>query len=237
VDDEGAAAGVVHDWITRVLPGPVRYRGRVHEQPQHGLPVQRLAVHIGHDGYTPLRLAAKRGRNRTLLQAELARQPGDAALWFALGKDHAAYDEHRDAAAAFARADALAGGPTAWQADLASRYVFALKKAGQHAQAWAWAEPRLAGLADSPDFFFALGDLMLDWAATQPADAAALLGLAEAAWQRCLEIGERPDQAGSVQGRGSHLAAHNLAVVCEGLGDNARAQVLRLRYPPPAALR
>lgn len=77
-----------------------------------------------------------------------------------------------------------------------------------------------------------MGDLLLDWAATQPADASALLEMAEAAWQRCLELGEHPELSGSVQGRGSHLAAHNLAVVCEGLGRIDEAQALRRRYPP-----
>jgi hypothetical protein len=61
------------------------------------------------------------------------------------------------------------------------------------------------------------------------------LALARQAWQRCLEIGERPDLPGSVPGRGSWLAAHNLAVVHEVLGDTAQAQDLRARYPAPAA--
>jgi hypothetical protein len=65
----------------------------------------------------------------------------------------------------------------------------------------------------SPDFFFALGDLMLDWAASEPARAGELLPMIEEAWQRCLEIGERPDLEGAVHGRGSHLATHNLGVL------------------------
>jgi len=230
LQDQGAAAGVVHERLSRVLPGALRYRGRVHEQAQHTLQVRCMAVTIGHDGYNSERLAAKRGRNRVLLQSELAAQPNDAGLWFALGKDHAAYEEHAEAAAAFSRAEALGSTRYAWHRDLASRQLYALKRAGRHAEAWAWAETQIAALADSPDFFFALGDLMLDWAATQPEAAATLLPMAEAAWQRCLEIGERPEQPGSVQGRGSTLAAHNLAVVYEGLGDSAKAAALRQRY-------
>src|SRR5215217_5391007 len=38
------------------------------------------------------------------------------------------------------------------------------------------------------------------------------LPLVEYCWLRCLEIGEQPDLEGSVRGRGSWLAAHNLAV-------------------------
>jgi hypothetical protein len=231
--DHGAADGIVFEWISRVLPGPVRYAGRVHEQPQHALPLQRLGVTIGHDGYSLANRAAKRGRNRTLLQLELQLSPGDAGLWFALGKDHSAYEEHVPAALAYSRAEALRPADSPWRRDLAARHLYALKRCGRHAEAAACAEARMADCADSPDFFFALGDLMLDWACADPAQGASALPLAEAAWLRCLDIGERPDQPGSVQGRGSHLAAHNLAVIYDGLGDSAKASAVRARHPPP----
>jgi hypothetical protein len=48
----------------------------------------------------------------------------------------------------------------------------------------------------------------------------------EVAWLRCLEIGERPDLEGAVRGRGSYLAAQNLAVIYEGIGRFSEA----LRY-------
>jgi hypothetical protein len=47
---------------------------------------------------------------------------------------------------------------------------------------------------------------------------AELLPVVEGAWKRCLEIGERPDLDGSVEGCGSHLAAQNLAMFYETLG-------------------
>jgi len=72
---------------------------------------------------------------------------------------------------------------------------------------------------NSPDFYFALGDLYLE-CATQAPDRAAteFLPVVESAWKRCLEIGEQPGLDGSVPGRGSHMAAHNLAVFYETLG-------------------
>jgi hypothetical protein len=233
LQDQGAAAGTVNDWLSRVLPGSLRYAGRVHEQPQHALPVRRLPLRVAHDGYTRERLAAKRGRNRALLQAELALHPADAYLWYQLGKDHAAYDEHAPAAAAFEQAQALRASDSPWRCDLTARQLYALKKCGQHARGAVLAEAQLSACGDSPDFFFALGDLLLDWTAERPHEAAHLLPLARAAWQRCLALGERPDQPGSVQGRGSWLAAHNLAVVHEGLGEHAAAQALRQAYPAP----
>jgi hypothetical protein len=190
-------------------------------------------VTIGHDGYSAANRAAKRGRNRALIELELQQSPGDAGLWFALGKDHAAYEEHAQAARAYARAEALRPADSPWRGDLAARHLYALKHCSRHAEGAACAEARMTDCADSPDFFFALGDLMLDWAAEDAAQAAAALPLAEAAWLRCLDIGERPDLPGSVQGRGSHLAAHNLAVIYDGLGQGAKASALRVSHPPP----
>jgi tetratricopeptide (TPR) repeat protein len=228
------AAGVVHNWISRVLPGPVRYAGRVHEQPQHALPIRRLSCVLGHDGYAVERLETKRGRNHALLLADLATHPDDAYLWYQLGKEHAVYDEHPEAANALLRAAALPAPETPWRHELAARLLYSMKCCARHAEGWAWAETRLQAHEGSPDFFFALGDLLLDWAATQPADGLALLEMAEAAWRRCLELGEHPEQTGSVQGRGSHLAAHNLAVICEGLGRVDEAAALRQQFPPAA---
>lgn len=221
-------------WLSRVLPGPLRYAGRVHEQPQHGLPVRRLALVVGHDGYVAERLAAKRGRNRRLLEQALAEAPGDAYLWYQLGKDCAVYDEHQAAEDAFAQACALPGAAASpWWLDLVARRLFALKCVGRHADAMDFAQAQMAAGDESPDFFFALGDLLLDLAATQPAQAGELLPMIEAAWQRCLALGERPEQAGAVVGRGSYLAAHNLAVVLEGTGREAEAAALRAAHPWP----
>ena len=231
--DVDAAGTLVQQWISRVLPGALRYSGRVHEQPQHTLPQRRLAVHAGHDGYDAPRTALKAGRNRRLLMAELAETPDDAYLCFQLGKDQAVYGEHAAAATTLRRADTLCAGLPAWRHDLATRLLFSLKKAGRHAEGLDFAQTALDAHAGSPDFFFALGDLLLDWAAETPALAAELLPMAQQAWQRCLEIGERPDLSGAVTGRGSWLAAHNLAVVLAGLGQADAASAMRARHPAP----
>ncbi|MBX3635781.1 MAG: glycosyltransferase family 2 protein [Rubrivivax sp.] len=227
-----------HLRLTRVLPGAVRYAGRVHEQPQHRLPTQALALRVGHDGYLPQRLQAKRGRNRRLLAQALAAAPDDAYLWFQKGKDAAVYDEHAEAEAAFARADALLGGGAArprWWTDLVARRLFALKRLGRHAQGLDVAAGELQRCDGSPDFFFALGDLLLDWAAEEPARAGELLPMIEQAWTRCLAIGEQPTLPGAVAGRGSWLAAHNLALVLDATGRKDQAAQLRSRHAAPAA--
>jgi hypothetical protein len=227
---DGTTSGTARNWLSRVLPGHVRYQGRIHEQPVHQLPVRRTPLRIGHDGYKPEALAAKRGRNRRLLELALQEQPEDAYLMYQLGKDASVYGEHTLAHEWFQAAWPGVSAQAPWRTDLMVRWLASLKHLGQHQAAVhliAKADPQLS---DSPDFHFTVGDLMLDWTATAPHRAPALLEHAERAWRRCLEIGERPDQTGAVHGRGSHLAAFNLALVLEGTGRMEEAAALRRRF-------
>jgi hypothetical protein len=192
--------------------------------------VQRTPLRIGHDGYRPEALAAKRGRNRRLLELALQDQPEDAYLMYQLGKDASVYGEHTLAHEWFQAAWPGVSAQAPWRTDLMVRWLASLKHLGQHQAALdlvAKADPQLS---DSPDFHFTVGDLMLDWTSTAPHRAPALLTHAERAWRRCLEIGERPDQTGAVHGRGSHLAAFNLALVLEGTGRPEEAADLRRRF-------
>jgi len=219
--------------LSRVLPGFVRYGGRVHEQPLHDLPVQALALRVGHDGYLPAALRRKQGRNRALLQLELGQRPTDAYLWYQAGKDASVYEDYLEAERCFARAAGLCQTTPAWWYDLVARRLFGLKQLKQHEAGIQFAETQLQACADSPDFFFSLGDLLLDLAADQTDQADMLLPTIEDAWRRCLELGERPEQSGAVAGRGSFSAAHNLALVLEGTGRGPEARTLRRAHGLP----
>ncbi|SEL45610.1 Glycosyl transferase family 2 [Roseateles sp. YR242] len=223
--------GVAHARLSRILPGPVRYAGRIHEQAMHALPVKPLALRIGHDGYRSERLTDKQGRNQRLLQAALQDRPNDAYLWYQLGKDAFVYDDFAMAEEAFATCATHLTSLPAWWPDLVARRLFGLKRLGRHADGVVLADTQMAICEESPDVFFALGDLLLDWAAEEPTQADVLLPMIEQAWRRCLELGERPDQPGAVAGRGSHLAAFNLALVLDGTGRADEARALRQQFP------
>jgi len=220
-----------------VLPRGVRYEGHVHEQPVHKLPARRLATVLAHDGYRADALKAKAGRNADLLARALAQAPDDAYLHYQIGKDHDVYERYDQACLHFDRSRAceaasgatvtLAGTTPGWHHDRLVREMHALKKCRRHADAVLLAEAAMPHWQHSPDFFFALGDLLLDWATEQPARAGELLPMIESAWLRCLEIGERPDLEGSVAGRGSTLAARNLVVLYEGTGQVLKAMKLK----------
>lgn len=212
-DDDGAAREDV-SWITRLLPRGVRFEGRVHEQAVSPLPREKLDLHLGHDGYRDAQLDAKRNRNRPLLLAELQDRPEDPYLLYQLGKDAEGRGEWAEAAALYARAEARTAEGDAWRHDLWVRRLHTLGQAGEIDAALALAGEWLEAMPHSPDLFFVTGNLLLDRALSDPAQALDhWLPLAAGMWESCLAIGERPDLEGSVRGRGSHLAQHNLALV------------------------
>lgn len=216
-------------WIPRLLPRGVRYEGRIHEQPRSSWPRRRLALQVHHDGYLDAVLRGKRERNRRLLEQALAEQPEDAYLHYQAGKDFELAGEHPRALSHYERAFAGCDAAAVWRHDLVLRAIYTAKKCGRFERALAWVRDERARFADSPDLSFAHGDLLLDWAACDPARAMELVPAIEAAWQRALAIGERPDLPDSVRGRGSWLAAHNLAVLNQGLGRVEQTRVWRER--------
>ena len=205
-------------WIPRVLPRGVRYEGRIHEQPVGVRRGVRLALRLGHDGFTAANLARKGDRNEALLMQALQDAPEDAYMWFQLAKEHQVRERAPQAALCFAEALRLAPPDAPYRHALVVRAITSLKTAGQIQDALILANAEVANWPESPDFWFALGDLYLEAASLEPDRAMAeFLPVVEGAWKRCLEIGERPELDGTVAGRGSHMAAHNLAVFYQTL--------------------
>jgi tetratricopeptide (TPR) repeat protein len=223
VIDEQAQVQQAPSWLPRLLPRGVVYAGRIHEQPQSALPRRRLALQIGHDGYLPAQMQHKLGRNRRLLAAALAEAPEDAYLAYQLGKDHEVQGEFGPALPHYQQAWRSGPPGAAWRHDLVLRLMFTLKRLARHDEALALAEREAPNWQHSPDFFFTWGDLLLDGALAQPASAARYLPRIEQAWLRAIEIGEQPTLPDSLRGRGSYLAAHNLAAFHASLGQAAEA--------------
>ena len=241
--DDGASVRIAPSWIARFLPRGVRFEGRIHEQAVHQLPVRRLPLHVGHDGYRLAQQSLKGDRNERLLRRQLAATPGNAYLHFQLGKDLQVHDRHAEACTQFRQAREClpwpppAGSPATppgWLHDLVVREVYCLKRSGARAEAVLYAQEQAPWWRHSPDFHFAVGDVLLDLALAEPQRAPQLLPLIEANWMRCLELGETPDLEGAVVGRGSFLAAHNLAVFHDAMGNAGQAARFRsLAGPTP----
>ena len=221
---DGAGGSASSSWLPRLLPAGVRYAGRIHEQPDTDLPRRRLHVRVGHDGYLAEQQRGKQGRNERLLRRELAERPDDAYLEYQLGKDLELQGRFVEASAHYARAALGANPRAAWRHDLVLRRLYALKRSAAFEDALALAGAEMAHWPHSPDFFFTLGDLLLDWSLHAPQRAGELLPMIESSWLRALEIGEQPALNDTVRGRGSYLAAHNLAAFHASLGHADQAE-------------
>lgn len=227
-DDQTELAGesvVARAWLSRILPRHVRYTGRIHEQPEcTGMTGRQLPLVVAHDGYLPQRKAAKQGRNEVLLRLELQSQPGDAYVNYQLGKELEIYERFTEAVPYYKQAWHHIEPQAGWRHDLIVRSLFCLKKAGHFERAMQLAEAEMPYWQHSPDFFFALGDVLLDWALAVPEQVETLLPMIAASWEKCLEIGEQPDLNYSVAGRGSFLAARNLYAFHHSLGHELQAE-------------
>lgn len=227
--DERGVVQHAPSWLPRVLPRGVQYAGRIHEQPLSALPRRRLDLHIGHDGYLPEHLQPKQGRNRALLSSALAEHPDDAYWRYQLGKDFEVHGDHAQALPHYQAAWMCGESGASWRHDLLLRLLFTLKKLAHFEAALELAAAEQPHWQHSPDYFFTLGDVLLDAALARPAQAADWLPLIEQAWLRAIEIGERADLPDTVRGRGSYLAAHNLAAFHDSMGNTAAAAMWRQR--------
>lgn len=217
-------------WSSRLLPKGVRYQGIVHELPVHDYSTRRLDIVIGHDGYTKDNLIRKEGRNWALINTALQANPDDAYLWFQLGQEAQVRDQFVKAEECFERAFNLLTGTPPWFIILVSSRIYTLKKLARHDAGLNFGIDQLPKCLVSADVSFAIGDLLIDWAATEPSQAGQLVPHAIDAFLNCLDIGERPEVSRAVAGRGSHLAAHNLALLYEVSGRDEDAHLIRAQY-------
>lgn len=224
--------------IGRVLPASVRFVHRVHEQPDSDLPLRHLGIRLGHDGYQGARGEAKGPRYEKLIRTELRERPEDPYLHFQLGQALIVQSRWEEAADAFDTAYALTGVTTAasrpWQHALVTRFLLALTQCGRTQDALDLGELEMSAWKSSADFLFLLGSAMLQHALAHPQLADDLLPMIESCWLGALELGDS-DLPGSLEGRGTHLAAHNLVVLYEQQGREDDARRYRPLAEPPAA--
>lgn len=208
----------------RLLPAAVRYMGRYPEEPVlDGLRPLRTGVVIASDDLEPARWRHDRSITETVLLQGLSVKPGDPEMLMDLGEVLRA-DGRLDAAL-----DAYLEALSAMEPDHPRRHELVVealdgaRAARRFSVAIALMDQHMAAWRDSPDFAFAVGDLFFEMLLAEPAHAAQLAPLSISCWTRCLGMGDRPDLAGSLTGRGSFLAAQNLYTLHLLLGAEEEA--------------
>jgi len=224
-------------FVSRLFPRGARFEGRIHEQIASPLPRVNLRGELWHDGYLE---AHKSQRNVTLLQAELAREPGSAYLQFQLALEFTSLGRPRDAFACLQQARARMQPTDPFAPNVIVDFLYAAMELKQYEAGLE--AMRAAGnwLADFPDFHHVCGFFYMRYIGSNPAKHIADMPRIEQSFRRCLALGET-EKYKSVAGTGSFLANYNLAVFHHALGDDARARpcleaAARQNYAPAIAL-
>lgn len=228
-------------WVSRLFPNmpEIEFFGAVHEQLRcqgSDLPRLNTDITLEHSGYnlSEQQTGQKYQRNKTLLEYAVQADPGNAYLWFQLGKTLQTVGRWPEAATAYERSWMIVQPDGAhkfnFTSDLLLGYLHALK----HLQ--------------KADLFFPLMDVALDLYPDVPdlpfllAGALMAFGIPDfdrirRCYERCLSIGEQGHRLDTVEGTGSYLALYNLGVFYEALGDlpharSAFAKAAQYAYQP-----
>ncbi|MFT4102682.1 MAG: glycosyltransferase [Burkholderiaceae bacterium] len=210
--------------LSRVLPRGVRYRGRVHEQPHHSLPMMRIDLQLGHDGYLKSNLQEKQGRNRELLLRNLAEEPDNPYTLYQIGKDDDAYGDYPSALDYFFRARELTPSGASWRHDLVMRSMACMLCNDDIDKAMLLAADEMANWAHSPDYHFLTGEILFARFRSRPDQGRDLLPMIELSYRKALELGDSDTLSGTVKGRGSFLAADRLWAFHQAQGHIEQAQ-------------
>jgi glycosyltransferase involved in cell wall biosynthesis len=224
-------------FVARLFPRGARFAGRIHEQIVSPLPRVNLRGELAHDGYLE---TAKTGRNMAILQAEIARAPQNAYLYFQLALEFASLDQPQNAFDCLQKARAHLQPSDPFAPNVIVDFLYAAMELKQFEAGLEAIRAAENPLADFPDFHHACGLFYMKYVGSNPAGHLSDLPKIEQSFRRCLALGET-DQYKSVLGSGSFLASYNLGVFYHVFGDPARARnclalSARQGYAPAAAL-
>lgn len=222
--DAPGHSGVVSARLPRLLPGHVRYRGSIHEQPDSLLPMVDIPLVFGHDGYCDEQRKKKSGRNEQLLRAAIVADPKNPYLLYQLGCERMACESHAEAADMLVLSLGVVSINAQYRYDLVHRLlsVFVIQ------QDWTAAikliEQEMPKYSTSPNFMLKVGDIFYQWAEQVPAQSSAAFPIAEDAWMQVLHLArtQGSDQWDQLE-QPAERAALNLSVLCSRFCNTERA--------------
>jgi glycosyltransferase involved in cell wall biosynthesis len=200
------------DRVSRLLPTGVIYRGDIHEQPSHSLPVTVLPVTLGHDGYETTQLAKKGARNLSILERVLLVQHDDPYLRFQYARELKRHGRLEEASESIQKViQSLSSGCSAlWQEDAVclALEIFADIKA--FSDGLSLIENKADALENSVDFWFSVGIFSCRLAESMPTVATQALERMESSFEYCVELGKLGYKSRIVLGRESYLAERGM---------------------------
>ena len=216
--------------LPRLLPRGIRYEGRIHEQPSGDYPCYAVSLEADHDGYL---YVDKGERNLPYLVREAQEHPEDGYYQFQLASTLRNLKRQEESLPYFREFYRLSEKADGYRPGGVVLYLYALLDVGtaecleEAAEVIEQEETSLGGWSD---FCFVCGLFYMKRVLSDVQRYIGLLPNIEKCYQRCLELGERPE-LGGVVGTGSFKAAYNLGAWYEVSGQTD----LAVRYYRQAA--
>ncbi len=229
--------GDLRSRVSRFFPRrpDLRYVGRFHEQPHFGegpAPARHVGLEVAHYGYRGDSISGKDkvARNRRFLEGLVAEEPQDAYHWYQLGRTHLVGENHEAALEAFTSALDHVDVGAPYLALLVELTCHTMRRLGRSLEALALLQQVAPAFAERADTSYVEGLLALD---------VGHLELAEARFQRCLEL-SNSDGLGGSSAEAAHTwgPAYHLAVMreCLEMPEDAREYYRRaLAFKPDHA--
>lgn len=206
---------------SRVLPRGVRFKGKIHEQPDTDLPGILLPVRIGHDGY--LETGVKEKRNLPYLLAELEERPGDPYLLYKIAGSYQTLGDEERALEYFRTFYKEVGPKAPYRPKGVVGFLYSLMACGEYTEVLRVVEAEEERLGESASFYFFCGVFYMQLILSDTVRYIKYLPMIEKSYLRCLEIGTGVQDEEDV-GAGSYKAAYNLGTWYEVSGDMKKAE-------------
>jgi glycosyltransferase involved in cell wall biosynthesis len=205
--------------ISRLFPKGVYYTGKIHEQVVSDLPHVLTDITVYHDGYY---LTDKTSRNLELLELELKEDEHNPYILMQMAREYKNRQDYLQADIFFEQAYQRSTKQEGYFPVLVVDYLYNLIKIGKLDQGMTVIDSEQSRLSAYPDFHFVSGLFYMDYILSNVASHADKLYRIEECFLTCLRLGERNSYSGIV-GTGSFLAAFNLGVFYEVIGELQKA--------------
>lgn len=209
--------------IPRLLPKQVRYKGRIHEQPDSALPCYLLEIEADHDGY----LVENKGeRNLPYLQRAVKEEPEEAYYHFQLAMTLRNLGRLEESLPEFRCFYQQTNEENGYRREGVLLYLYTLLDLETEPlleEAFSVLKKEEKSLGDQAEYHFVCGIFYMKFVLANVEKNISYLPKIEESYLNCLKIGEHPE-CGGVVGAGSFKAWYNLGLWYEVSGALEKAK-------------
>lgn len=203
-------------FISRLSPKGVYFKGSVHEQLNSSYSRTFCGITVEHDGYLNTN---KFDRNINLLLKELAIYPNDSYILYQVAKTYYVNKDYKNAYAYFDKFyNRFDYNKYEFAKDAIITYLYTLINTKNFEKGLQIIDDNFDKLCSYSDFYFVCGVFFTEIVAYNPQKYMCYFENIELCYLNALQLGESSD-SDSVKGTGSYLAAFNLGVYYELLGN------------------